>query len=176
MPRGRLIFPFLARIARIDTVATEADPDAAGPLTSGYDDVFREPVMVPASGDDRLGSSARVEATPISVRCQVEPEQFEVLQQMVSGDAAQGRFHLVLHFKDLEDAGLVEASGHAAIRKGDRLVGIDRTDGTLVQEVPDPPGLYVHEALPRGMGLSLNNAHRNLLLLTFRSRDKSVSG
>jgi hypothetical protein len=39
--RGRLINPFLAEIAQLDTVATTADPDDVGPLVSGYDPDFK---------------------------------------------------------------------------------------------------------------------------------------
>ena len=50
--RGRLIFPFLAELYRLDTRATATtDPDGAGPLTGGYDPDFKEPVLVDRDGD-----------------------------------------------------------------------------------------------------------------------------
>ena len=48
--RGRLINPFLAELAQLDMAATAADPDGAGPLTSGYDSDFKETAMVAGSG------------------------------------------------------------------------------------------------------------------------------
>lgn len=173
MTRGRLIFPFLVDFEQLDTAAIEADPDGAGSLSSGYDEVFREPVKVLENPDDQVGKTVRVENT-LQVRAQIESVQFERLEQMISGDSPQGRFMLVLHFRDLEKAGLVDADGLAMIRKGDRLGAIRETDGTLVQNIPDPPGLYVNELLPRGMGLSLKKPKRNLLIVTLKARDQST--
>ena len=50
--RGRLIFPFLAELRRLDTAAmASTDPDGAGPLTGGFDPDFKEPVLVDRDGD-----------------------------------------------------------------------------------------------------------------------------
>jgi hypothetical protein len=51
--RGRLVNAFLAEITRLDTVATAADPDGAGPLASGYDPDFKETVVLGDAGDRR---------------------------------------------------------------------------------------------------------------------------
>ena len=49
--RGRLIFPFLAELRRLDTAAmASTDPDGAGPLTGGFDPDFKEPVLVDRDG------------------------------------------------------------------------------------------------------------------------------
>ena len=62
-----------------------------------------------------------------------------------------------------------------APRIGDRLVAIvDPNTGLVMQAVPTPPGLYVTEARPASFGLSARV--RNLLLVTFESRDQSVRG
>ncbi len=61
---------------------------------------------------------------------------------------------IVLHMPDLEDAGLVDADGKPAIRKGDRVEAIEDLDGNTVFSYPDPPGLYVEEAVTRGFGLN----------------------
>jgi hypothetical protein len=84
--RGRLINPFLAELARLDTAATAADPDGAGPLTSGYDPDFKETVVLPAAG------SARREQPPIRLQCQVEIGTFEALQQLASGASPNSRW------------------------------------------------------------------------------------
>jgi hypothetical protein len=68
--RGRLINPFLAEIAQLDTVATAADPDAAGPAVSGYDPDFKETLVLGTPGGERV--DARKEKVPIRVPCQVQ--------------------------------------------------------------------------------------------------------
>lgn len=166
--RGRLIWPFIARIARLDLAGTAADPDASGPLTSGYDDVYREPIQIPAVGS-QVGTNARVELAPIDLPCQVEDEAWETLRMMRTGNVARAELLLVFHFRSLEAAGLVDPTTGDALapRIGDRLVSIHRTpDLALVQAVPTPPGLFCEEAQPRSHGLS--GLARNLLVCTFR--------
>lgn len=173
MARGRLIFPFLLEIARLDTVATEADPDAAGPLESGYDEVFREPVLVP-SGGSQTGTLNRVE-TIIEVRGQFEPGEVENLNALISGNSPVGQLVAYLHFKELEDRGLLDPNGQASFKTDDRLVSIKELNGDLVQQIPDPPGLYVQEVSPRGWGLG-PRPKRNLLRLVFEPRLLSTRG
>ena len=168
--RGRLIFPFVVELAQLDTPATAADPDATGPLSSGYDEVFREPLKVLQAPADQLGETVRAE-TLIQFRAQIEPEQQERLEAMLSGESPNSRFAVVAHFRDLEKAGLVGPDGRALIRKRDRLTRILTTKGALVEEVPDPPGLYVVEVQSRGFGPS---RMRNLLLVVFEEREQSV--
>lgn len=177
MPRGRLIFSFQAEIARIDTARTATDPpdgDPSRPVVSGYDPIFREPLKVPANPDDRIGISARRELPPVLVPAQIEAESFERMQMMIGGDSPIALFRIVCHFRDLERMGLVRANGTAAFQKGDRLTRVLQRDGTLVQEFPDPPGLYARQVLPRGFGLSLRNPKRNLLFIDFEAREQST--
>lgn len=174
--RGRLIHPFLAELHQLDTEATAEDPDGAGPLTSGYDLDFREPVIVPQAGE-QVGESARVEKEPIQLPCQVEPGTFEAMQQLFSGNIPQGLMQLVFHFADLETSDLVDsASGDAMIRPGDRLGALYDVKGNLVQEIRNPPGLYVTEAKAIGWGLSFVHPHRNLLLVTLEDREQGARG
>lgn len=170
--RGRLINPFLAEIARLDTVATAADPDSAGPLVSGYDPDFKETVIVP-SGPGR-GVDARKEMPPVRIPCQVEVGAFEALRQLASGNSPDSRVILVFHFRDLERMGLVDpASGDALLRVNDRLVAMHDLAGRIVQAVRTPPGLYATEVQPRSFGLG---QCRNLLLVTFDERELGVRG
>lgn len=169
--RGRLINPFVAEIARLDTSSTDDDPDGTGTLTSGYDDDFREPVRY--SDGSAAGVDARQEHPHIYVPCQVEPDVFDRLTMLLSGDAPNTLIRLVFHFVDLEQLGLVDSTtGQALIRKNDRLVAIRECTGALVQTVPDPPGLYATEPQPRGFGLS--GGKRNLLLVTFEDREQGL--
>ncbi len=170
--RGRLINPFLAKIARIDTDATAADPDGAGELVSGYDDTFREPIPNnPLAPTDR----AVVEQTAILVPCQFEPEdQFELLQQAAAGDDSGSRVRVIVHVQDLEEAGLVdETTGDALFRKNDRLLAIHRfSDEGLIQRCgTEGRGLYCTEVKPVSFGLS--GGERNLLICTFMDRQES---
>lgn len=170
--RGRLINPFLAEIAQLDTVATAADPDAAGPLTSGYDPDFKETLVFGSPEGARL--DARREKPVLRVPCQVEVATFEALEQLAAGASPTSRIVLVFHFRDLERMALVDAaSGDALLRVNDRLVAIHTLRGQLVQAVRTPPGLYATEVQPQSFGLGLS---RNLLLVTFQEREVAVRG
>jgi hypothetical protein len=165
--RGRLINPFLAELAQLHTEATAADPDAAGPLASGYDPDFKETVIVSAATG--RGVDARKEKAPLRIPCQVEVGAFEALQQLTAGNSPNSRLTLVFHFEDLERLGLVDPStGDALVRVNDRLAAIRDLAGSLVQTVRTPPGLYATEVQPQSFGLGLS---RNLLLVTFEERE-----
>lgn len=169
--RGQLIFAFLAEVFRLDTAAMAAsDPDGAGPLTSGYDPDFKEPVLVDTNGDG-VAEPFRREYTPVRVPCQVEPEALEALRMFASGNAPRSSVDLVFHFRDLERLGLVDAAtGDALIRPGDRLGALFDVKGQLVQRVRTPPGLYAKEARSLGFGLHRAKPSRNLLLVSFEDR------
>jgi hypothetical protein len=169
--RGRLISPFIADIAQLDTSATEADPDGSGPLTSGYDPEFNEVVKLPSA--DPGGASARVEKTIVQIPCQVEVDVLDKQDMAPSGDIGQQLMRLVFHFEDLEDLGLVQASGQSAIGVNDRLVAIRRCPGLeLVREFPLPEGMFIIEAKDRSFGLS--GGERNLLVCTLQGRDQGL--
>lgn len=164
--RGRLIRPFLVEIARLDTVATAGDPDGAGALTSGYDEIFREPVLVPDSTG--LGTTARKELPLVRIRAQIETGTFQDLQPAQNGNESYSKFNLVLHLQELEAAGYVDAAtGMVLFKPGDRIHAIYSLLGALVQTFPNPPGLYVSEALPASYGLGTS---RNLVILKCASR------
>lgn len=168
--RGRLIFPFTASIARLSPAGTRADPDGAGPLTSGYNPVFREPRILENGG--QVGTLARVELAAVKVPCQVEREHNKhppELRMHPGGNTPRARLILVFHFQDLERLGLVDATTkEPLIQLGDRLVAIyDRAGTTLVETYPNPPGHFCIESQSGGFGFS---THRNLLLCTFEDR------
>jgi hypothetical protein len=171
MPRGKLIYPFLACFRQLDTVATAADPDGASELTTGYDEMFREPVQVLADPADQLGESARVESAEIQIPAQIEPQMFERLEMILGGEAPTSKFAVALHFKYLERNGLVDASGNPTIRKNDRLSRILTIRQQLVEEIKNPPGLFVHQVQSRSFGLGVN---RNLCLVIFEDRKQSA--
>lgn len=86
-----------------------------------------------------------------------------------AGDNPGTLLNVVLHFCDLEKAGLVDVNGVALIKTRDRLVKIDNCFGKTVHTYRDPPGAYCIQAQPRGWGLGLN---RNLLVATFEERQQ----
>lgn len=162
--RGRLIFPLIADLARLNTAATQT--------ASGYDDVFRSPKISYPSGATGPRVSSRVEHTVIQLRCQVEASRFAEQHQQPSGNAPNHQLGLVFHFVDLEAAGLVDlATGDALIRVNDRLVALRRLNGTLAQTIPMPAGLYATEVQPIGLGLG---GDRNLLLVQFNDRPQGL--
>ena len=165
--RGRLLRAFLAELAQLDTAATAADPDGAGPLTSGYDADFQETVLLPSSAGGP-GRDTRREKPPLRLPCQIEIQSFAALTELAAGNSPRSHVVLVFQFRDLERLGLVDPStGDALLRVGDRLVAIrDRRTGELVQAVRTPPGLYLTEPQPEfGLG-----GRRNLLIATFGER------
>lgn len=163
--RGRLIFPFGIQLYLLDPVAI-----AVGP---GYDPVFQEPTLV--ATDDGVGTIGRIESAPIMVPGQFyTQEDFMYLQMVANGNLAQADVRVVFHFKDLENLGLIEpATGTAQIKVGDRLGAVyDKKGVTMIQEIPNPPGLFVIQANPL-FGLGSN---RNLLAVHFKSRDQGKAG
>ncbi len=164
--RGRLIVPFLAKIARIDTDGSAAAPVGHAGYSSGFDDVFKEPMRF----ED--GTSGRKETAPQFIPCQIEVTQFDALHETAAGDDPDGSVILVFHFQDLEDANLVDAgTGAALLRKNDRLLAIHRyEDEGLIQSFGD--GYFCTEAQPQSFGLS--GGERNLLLCTYKTRDSSI--
>ena len=164
--RGRLIFPFLAELHRLDTLATAPD----------YDEDFKEPVLRD-DDDDGVAEPFRREHPPVRVPCQVKPEALDALRMATSDNTPRSCFDLDFHFRDLERLGLVDAAtSDALIRPSDRLGALYTLDGSLVQAVRTPPGLYVTEARPIGFGLHRRRPSRNLLLVSFQDRAAARSG
>ena len=163
--RGRLIFPFGIQLYLLDTSETAANP--------GYNSTFQEPELVATA--DGVGTIGRKEMDPIIVQGQFyTQDDFMLLQMAANGNLAQSDVRVVFHFKELEQEGLIEEStGLAKIKVGDRLGAVyDKRGTTLIQEVPNPPGLFVTQANPLfGLGSS-----RNLLAVYFKSRDQGKAG
>lgn len=173
MPRGRLIFPFIVELGLLDTYATAADPDGAGPLTSGYDDEFREPITLPGPGS-ASGQLRRLE-TRRRFFAQIEDNLAEFVELKATGNSPRNILGLIFHYSDLESAGAVQlANGKPIIKApGARLIGIhDPRSGALIEKYDNPPGYFSVESKSMGYGLG---PFRNLLLVLFQERDVSVS-
>ncbi len=166
--RGRLIWPLSAVFRRLDTEATAADPDAAGPLTSGYDEVFDTPIV----RDAPTRVSTRVEMAPVRVPVQVKAERYDQATQRAQGTNLTRRMTLIAFYPTLVKLGLVDGDGLPLIRTGDRLECLRhiKTDAVIFP-VETPPGLYVVETRPAGFGLS--GLNRNMLLIMLEGRDQT---
>jgi hypothetical protein len=164
--RGRLIFPMTSRIEIIDTVSTASN---GGVLGGGYDQDFREPVVFAGGGVSTSYFAA------VDLPCQVETEEsadaFAKLSMSGLGDESVTEIQLAFHFRDLEDAGLVDATGRAQIHNGSRLIRVVDRSGIEVDNYSERD-LVVTESVPRSYGLTSGN--RNLLLVDFTRRGRSV--
>ena len=179
--RGALISPMTVEIEQIDTDATRTtDPDGAGPLTSGYDDVFDEPVIVPvadeslgipAQGSPR-GTEATIYKTPVLVEAQIEVDDFNRLRQFAAGDAPDFELRCVMHYAELERFGLIGPDGSTTFRKNDRLLRIIDQSGVDIFIVPNPPGLYLIHPQDRSLGMLAGT--RNLFVATFSDREQGA--
>jgi len=157
--RGRLLGGQSVEIARLDPAVI-----AAG---DNYDADFRESRIEDPTGD-RIGRGVRRELPAVRLPCQVETQAWDALEMTQAGAAPRTRVTVVLHFEDLERAGLVDGeTGEAAIRPGDRVVAFYDRRGRLIERVRTPPGLYVVEAQSIASGLG---GQRNLLALHCEDR------
>lgn len=164
--RGRLLFVFYAEFVRVDTTATATSP-------STLDPDFREPRLVLGDDPDAIAALDRPELPRVKVPCQVEPESFQALHMISAGNEPTSKVQVVLHFRDLEGLGLVDAStGRALIGPGDRMTGFYDRAGRLVETAD----LYVTEARPTGFGFGLLRPHRNLLVVVLENRAASARG
>lgn len=156
--RGRLLFPFIARLARLDTSA------------STYDQDFRTVTHSYPTGQAGARVSTRAELPVVELSCQVEDSRWEVQRQTATGNAPDSEIILVFHFSELESKGLVDvASGDAMIRTGDRLVDLRSSKTGALVQASAKPNLFVTEARPGGFGLGLS---RNLLIVSFAERSQ----
>ena len=161
--RGRLIWPHVAVIGRIDTAATDAI-DPPGPPTDGYDPIFSEPR---AFGEEDARQVARAEIIT-RIPCQLEPDFLERVQALSNGQNMDGDAKIVLHFRNIEGQGLLDADNEPVFQKGDRLYEIRHEDtNALINRVPDPPGLYLVSWF---YAYGLSGRDRNLMILGFNER------
>lgn len=163
--RGKLLFPLLAEIGRIDYAATEANAQGGAP--AGYDPDFQEPIVYSNPSNSDQIETTRTETTAF-VPAQIRSFTMDQLAMMFGGNSPSTVLEVTFHLQDLEDAGLVNAvTLQPLIGSNDRLVSLrDRCDETrVVQRFPDPPGLYATQTRASGF-----KANRNLLVCIFQSR------
>lgn len=157
--RVRLVFPFLAEILRLDTVATQA--------AGGFDADFAAVNTKTVAGQRVV---ERVEKQPLRVRCQIEDEAFRSLRQMDAGNAPEAKLGVVLDKYLLDRDGLVDRkTGLVCFNVNDRLQAIRDMHGDLVHVVPTVEGgLYCVEVRPISYGIG---RRLDLILLRFNDRE-----
>lgn len=158
--RGRLIFPFIANIARLDTSTTE-DED-------GYDHEFRTVKHRYPDGVRGERVSERRELPIVSLPCQVEVQQFGEQTMARSGNMPKTNMTLVLHFKDLEAQGLINDDQSPKLDVNARLVSLLNARTRRVAQTMGP-NIYLVEAQVGGFGLG---GQRNLILARFEDREQ----
>ena len=164
-----------AVIHQLDHAATRAF-DPVGPATSGYDDIFREPVVTDTiAGASVAGrTSSRQEKAAIRVPCQVETTQFEELQQAFTGDLPQSRMTLVFHREDLLNLGLLDTvTKNILIKKGDRISGLEkRSLGVSVLKFQGV-GMFVREIFPGSWGFGPDGHDLHMCILEQRDEGRA---
>jgi len=158
--KGRIVAPFLASIAQLNTAATAAN-------TPGYDSLFSEPDTT----IDVLGNRATArQETIVQCRCQVESGTFERQQMTPMGNAPASQLVLVFHWSDLTDANLVGADNRPKLQVNDRLVQIIRIEDNVVMTDFSLVPVYITDATPSGYGFG---GSVNLLICRFGDRPQA---
>lgn len=154
--RGNLIFPCLATLYALDLEAMEQATDHR------YGDV-----------PDRIEVDE-----PVRVRVQVERGTLLATGGQVlrpTGDDPVDEIRLVLHYQDLEEAGLVDDRGAPLVGKGYRLAVLHTLDEELIREYPGPSDRKAYVCIEDDDGsFGLTGGYRNLLKLRFATRDAST--
>lgn len=164
---GRLVFPVVATLCRVDPAATAAMP--------GYDPEFAELRLVDTD-DDGVADVERAELPPIELLCQVEPKAQEQLTMTPAGDVPRSELTLVLHTRHLAARGVYDTStGTLHLRPGDRLAALRSTAGITIWVPGERRGLYLIEAKLAGWGLG-RTPRANLVLATFVDRPAARRG
>lgn len=163
--RVPLIAPVYIIVYRLDIQATWAE-DPPGPKSTGYDYIYREPVVERASG---VRSVNRVESAAVSVKAQMETSTYEELQLALGGNNQATDQTFVLHRKDLATAGLLDSNNECVFKPGDRIDHIEQPLGTTVLTYSKP--LYIYAIRPGSQGFGPTGYDLNLVYTTHRSSD-----
>ena len=159
-----------AIIHRLDVATTRAvDPPGAG--TTGYDEDFREPVVYDAG---TVRTDSRTELPAVRVPCQTEVLNEDRLRQAFSGAVPSSNLVIVLHRRDLERQGLLDATTREPIiRVNDRVSTLERIGfpGRVVRQLgPGGAGLFVFEVRGASWGFGPEGHDLELLYLNDRPR------
>ena len=166
----------VAVIHRLDIDATRnEDPPGAqagsNPTDQGYNFLLREPVVYnePSTAER---TSTRKELPAVRVPCQVENLTEERLRELGVGDAPVSSQILVLHRKDLERLGLLDADRECVIKKGDRVSRLERSNapaGQVIKRFQDT-GQFVEEVRGASWGFGPDGYDLELVFLQDRRK------
>lgn len=161
----------MVEVRMLDAIATRAATEQSADvpeITSGFDDDFKEIVVVTVNGKRKL---ERKESPSFFVPSQIESPTFEALVQMSAGNIPNTEMTLVWARKDVESLGLiVPDTGECLVRVNDRIVSIRDRCGHLVQKIREPQGLFVTQVRPT-WGLA---GQRDLFLISLADREQGV--
>lgn len=168
--RGRLIFPVVCEVARIDVETTRT--------ASGFDDVLGQPRRASTSGLPEKGTPRGDLATayflPVRLLGQIENglAKLTTYQQGMAQTGNQPKFkvQVVYHYDQLEQGGLVASDGHVKMRSGDRLLAAYTLAGTKICDFEDAYATRIDDT---SFGLSAQT--RNLCIVTYESRVKGTA-
>lgn len=161
---GRLIFPVVARLHRVDPIATAASP--------GVDEDFAELRPLDTDGD-QVADVGRGEHPAQALLCQVEPGEQEAVALTPGGDVPRTRLVLVFSTVHLQRHGLYDrATGRLDLRAGDRLSELVSLVGTPLWRPRVGAGLYLTEARLTSWGLGRIAVPR-LVQATFEDRPQA---
>lgn len=161
------IHPLVAVIRTLDTAATSA--------ASGYDDVFREPLLTD-SDDDQIGEPDTVFGSEIRLIMQQESDDQERITMGPGGNLPTTFITLSVFRSRLAEGGWLGADGNPTIKVGARLLRIESMDGekqwTYGTSEEEPRWLHLDEIRMADAHLAGRN---NFFLWEFRSRIEGPS-
>jgi hypothetical protein len=164
--RGRLIFPKVIEIGRLDTATLAADGD--------YDPIMRERITSNRNRVDQARNTPRPEIV-VRVRAQIETSSYQRMIMTGTGNAPDSFMVAVLLASELEEAGFIDSTTkQPLIKPTDRLIAVHEPDGSQILAVTDPPGLFATMVQPAGFGFGAGGY--NLVEVTFSGRPSGTTG
>lgn len=166
--RGRLIFPKLIEVARLDTTAITTASD--------YDRTFGE---IRSSNENRPNAQRTTRKpeheTLIRMKAQIETDAYQRIAMGGLGAVPESRMACVCFGPELEELGLLDPTTKQCLLKPtDRLAAIYELDESLILTVANPPGLFAVQVQPTGFGFGVGGY--NLVELLFEARPQGTTG
>jgi len=150
-----LIFPVTVVIVRLDPEATWA--------AQGYDSIYEEAKPLQ---DATLLTDGLVYLPEVKLPCQFEVKTNAELKMVTGGDAPFSRWVFVLHRKDLRSRGLLDSDGTCSLKKGDRIVRVEKGGRVVFTPKQD---LYIYRIDPASQGFGVDGYDLELVYTMERS-------
>lgn len=163
--RGRLLCPIKIGVARIDTATTEANTD--------FDSVFMTPKVKKTFGARGAREKGRREFVEVKLLAQSEIIDFNKMQQGPGGNVPDYRVSYIVHYKQLEDLGLIDATTQKPlIGINDRIVAKYHNRSEALLRAFTNPEIFVVAAVDAGEGF---DGRTNLLVLVTSDRPQGLA-